>query len=765
MQEPPPQLKAWESYKWISPKAFYTGIPYSMANTVTPLKIASGAEARCPLLAAIAALALKPIRIQSLVSQASHSEIFYEVKLYYEGELRPVKVDHFFPHNPSTHSFVFTYSEARELWPMLIEKAYAKTVGSYQQMLTECNGLAKSFDVLTGFPTLLIRHKGKSKENIWRQIQKSSAKYYPIIARSGCTQCTVLELLEVEEKDVIEKYVKIFLWDKEFARKYPEFSCIKENDQDTIVYKVPFRVFLNVFQETAINQYRSDYTFTKTVRIAIPDRSLDSPHIFSANSSPKAAAASALMDTSGMYLIAIEAPGGYSAFSSVLLAGSGKPTVRYSVLLSFKQEDNGDIEYKENAPYKLQQVVNMAMGNKKKGYYYCLIKAEQEGGINSEIKFVIRGNSSSANLKEITERGKVKEILMDSIRSYATTKGVRNDISKTIYEYTFMNCLNIWLGKYFINETNDSTLITTFDVKKGTANFIPPYRGDKAIVRIGPSRTEYFMILWKKSEQPPVIAYHSYVQKSKEKILKEINEGTLNPDNKQEIAPGIFFVQYKHDCGMLFGILNRTRHMLYKGVHKFTLKNLTLEEEGCGTNEVKTVIPPESAAYKWAYTVDIFQKPEFSVEHDSTLETYSKESINLVNEMIKTGTMTKIGKFGAIWTKIIEDHWCMYVKNFSKKTMRVTIEVRKAVNLKCADGDKWEAVIKSGEGFVKRVQSKNLFNVSNCTWHAVFSFEQACYYEAFYYINLAHILIHMVLFNVCDMTIDYYTYEQNYMQM
>ncbi len=724
-QDPLPEFRVWDHYKWISPKPFYAGVPYSLHASVTPAKIILGSEPACPLLAAMAALGLKPARIQALICQSAHSEVFFDVKFFRDGEPQTIRVDHFFPHNPVTKSFVFLASDAREIWPMLIEKAYAKMLGSYQAMLgpDKDESLTKPFDVLTGCPSYTIKHKGPGRDMAWRQMQKAYLRYYPMIARAEKTQCVVVELVEVQGKDSMQRSVRLIVWDPQLLSKSTDFVPIKENDQNTNLYDLKFSTYLTLFQETAVNKYKNEYGFNKSLKVTLESR-VESPHVFSASSSPKAAAASAIMDTSGVHLVTIEAVHNFSAYATLYQLGKPETKCRHGMLLGFLPEGGEALEFRDCIPYRTHPTDTLELNNRKKGTYYCIIQVDLDTVADSEFKFVIQGNSNSTVVKQVAERGKIKESLLELVKAYALARGTRADIVESkIYEYHFKDCLNILFGKYFVNETADSTLISTFTVEKGVANFVAPYRGDKAMVRVSPGKTEYFLVLWTRSEQAPVIKQGNYVEKSKEKVLQEVKEGAKKSEQRKEIAPGVFFVQYKYDCGMLFAVENHSKHMLYKGAHKFSLKNLTLDEEGCGVNEIKTMIPPENTTYKWAYVGDMFQKVECTVTHEGELQTYDKGSSTLINEMIKTGAVTKIGKAGAIWTKIIEDHWCMYIKNFAKRVMHITIEIKRAINLKCADGEKWEAVLKPGEGFVKRVQSKNPFNVSNCKWHAICNME------------------------------------------
>ncbi len=719
-QEPMPEFRVWEHYRWISPKPFYGGVPYNLHTSVTPSKIRLGTEPACPLLAAMAALALKPVRIQNMISQLDHNEVFFKVRLFRDGDLSAVKVDHFFPHNPVTKDLVFLSSEGRELWPMLIEKAYAKLSNSYQAMLDPAKGtsLVQAFDVLTGYPTYTIKHRGEAGDAVWKQLQKAYLKYFPMTARSDKTQCTVVELTEFEEKQAVKKCVKLMIWDPELIARCKDLVPIKENDQPANMYLLAFDAYLRRFQETAVNKYKSEFSFTKSLVLELERKLLGSPQVFSANSSPAGTSASAILDTSGVHLIMVEAAHNFSGYLTIYQQSKTNVKCRCGVLLGFRADSESEIEYKDCASYRPQSCITLDLGNKRKGVYYCLLQLDLDTLGDSDYKLVVQGNSGAVVIKQVVERPKIKDVLLELLKAFAMDKGTRAEVIPGVYEYHFMNCLNIWLGKYFVNRTADSTLISTFTVQKGTATFMAPYSGSKAIVRVAPGKTEYFMVRWQKSPEAPVIGYHNYVQKSKDRIMRQIIDGEMQPEQKQEISPGIFFVQFRHDCGMLFGVLNTTKHMLYKGIHRFALKNMVLEDDEPEPDVVRTVVPPANAAYKWAYIEDMFRKAEFTVSHEGEMQTYDKGSESLVREIIKTGSHTKLDCYGAIWTKIIDDHWCMYAKNTSKRNICVCVEIKKAVNLKCTDGERWETALAPGEGSVKRIQSKNPFNVSNCAWHA-----------------------------------------------
>eukprot|EP00830_Metopus_es_P020573 TRINITY_DN8211_c0_g1_i1.p1 TRINITY_DN8211_c0_g1~~TRINITY_DN8211_c0_g1_i1.p1 ORF type:complete len:513 (-),score=83.62 TRINITY_DN8211_c0_g1_i1:56-1594(-) len=472
--------------------------------------------------------------------------------------------------------------------------------------------------------------------------------------------------------------------------------------------------YFSVFHISYANQMREEYSVSKSLAVQLA-KDPEASGIVSAQSSPKMSTASSLLDSSRLCLISVDIPSIMSGTLSVFQANANLNYKSCGMLFGAYNEKKQEIDLKESAYYRKQYQAIVEYKDESKGTYYCLVQGDMEC---KDLIFVSKSSSPGVNLSQVTDRGKIKDFLLHFIKSFAFKRGTKTDIEKDLYEYSFNNCLSIAMGKCYVNESADSNIIGAFHIQKGAAHFLAPYRGEKAIIRVEPNSTDFFFISCETKGEPPVIGYHRYIQKSKAKILKDIQSKAIVPIQKSEIAPGIFFTQYKHDCGILFEIFNSTKHMLFKGTHKLKLINLTLEEEGSDVNEIVTVIEPNNVVYKWTYVGNMFEKCAATAIHEVYLETYSKENASLSKEIMKTGTMTKIGKVGTIWTRMIEDHWCMYIKNDCKKTIHLTIEVKKSVNLKCAEGDIWDLFIKSGEGHLKRVQAKNIFNVSNCIWHA-----------------------------------------------
>jgi len=100
-------------------------------DSIEPNDIKQGSLGSCHLMAAMAAIAVKPDRIRKIfMNQTRNEHGVHGVKLYKEGrEPQLVMVNELLPTKDS--SLQFSFAHGQELWAVILEKAYAKMYGSY----------------------------------------------------------------------------------------------------------------------------------------------------------------------------------------------------------------------------------------------------------------------------------------------------------------------------------------------------------------------------------------------------------------------------------------------------------------------------------------------------------------------------------------------------------------------------------------------------------------------------------------------------------
>jgi len=120
---------------WKRPTEFCDGEVRIFKDDVKPSDIKQGALGDCWFLAALAALAEQPKRVQKLFGDCKFNDLgVYEVNCFKNGRPTTVIVDDLFPCSPTTGKPCYAHAEGGELWVMLLEKAWAKIHGSYEQI-------------------------------------------------------------------------------------------------------------------------------------------------------------------------------------------------------------------------------------------------------------------------------------------------------------------------------------------------------------------------------------------------------------------------------------------------------------------------------------------------------------------------------------------------------------------------------------------------------------------------------------------------------
>jgi hypothetical protein len=142
---------------------------------------------------------------------------FYSLLLFIDGEYQIVYIDDYFPCLKGTNIPYFTKPNNFALWPMILEKAWAKINGSYGNSLS--GWPSDLFRAFTGFCCEDLPHNDENSEKIFNIIKKAKEKNAIICSSSkndeeiidvgliGGTTYTLLSADEVED----DKNRKVFL--------------------------------------------------------------------------------------------------------------------------------------------------------------------------------------------------------------------------------------------------------------------------------------------------------------------------------------------------------------------------------------------------------------------------------------------------------------------------------------------------------------------------------------------------------------------------
>lgn len=93
----------------------------------------------------------------------------YILRLYVNGEPKNIVVDDFIPCDPVTNLPAFSRSKDGKIWPVILEKAWAKIHGGYENSSSGHSLVAFSF--LTGAPCLYYDHV--TEKDLWKRLKES----------------------------------------------------------------------------------------------------------------------------------------------------------------------------------------------------------------------------------------------------------------------------------------------------------------------------------------------------------------------------------------------------------------------------------------------------------------------------------------------------------------------------------------------------------------------------------------------------------------
>lgn len=153
----------------------------------------------CYFLSALSAVAEFPQRIRDIFeTEDINTAGCYAVKFCLNGEYQIITVDELFPcmegdQYGSELVPAFSKSVGKELWVLILEKAWAKVNKSYENTIT---GFAsEAFRCLTGAPVEFHNHD--YVEDIWDLIVEADKRNYIICASAGKSNLTSEEYVKM----------------------------------------------------------------------------------------------------------------------------------------------------------------------------------------------------------------------------------------------------------------------------------------------------------------------------------------------------------------------------------------------------------------------------------------------------------------------------------------------------------------------------------------------------------------------------------------
>lgn len=180
----------WLYIKWVGLSRFRPKPDWvSQIDTIDQRDIHQGELGNCYFLATLSSMARKPIRIQKLFIKGCREKIEYDeqgpwgIWICIGGIWRQVIVDEYLPFNGQNElKPYFSKPPGKKIWPMLVEKCWAKVSYSYADSVE--GTCMEAMHCLTGAPCFSYKLRNMDLEKIIEVIQEAYNQGYITTASS-----------------------------------------------------------------------------------------------------------------------------------------------------------------------------------------------------------------------------------------------------------------------------------------------------------------------------------------------------------------------------------------------------------------------------------------------------------------------------------------------------------------------------------------------------------------------------------------------------
>lgn len=188
--------------QWIRIQDCYSKKQITIAENIKPEDVSQGQIGDWYLMAVLSALAAFHPQIISdiFVTDRFNEAGIYAMKVYINGHRQVIVIDDFIPCYKFSKTPAFARKEILNIWPILIEKAWAKVCGWYEGIISGNSKEALEFLLPYPIETMSFKYSLESRNDIWNKIHKAIEQSH-IILCSG-NKDGKDEAIEPEEKIV-----------------------------------------------------------------------------------------------------------------------------------------------------------------------------------------------------------------------------------------------------------------------------------------------------------------------------------------------------------------------------------------------------------------------------------------------------------------------------------------------------------------------------------------------------------------------------------
>lgn len=707
-----------------------TGEPQLFVGDIDPKNIVEGYLGNSYFISAVRALAENPINIKSLFDiKKSTKEGQYFVNLCLNGENYKIEIDDYIPYCDKMNKPAFSRSKDKnELWVMLLEKAWAKVSGNYENSI---GGLCcESFRALTGAPVEYINHT--YIQEVWKQIYDAYHSGNIICAMAekenltssnfddtdlfSAYAYTIVKVHEFEADDGkirlvkvrnpgSQKWLSMFSDTSKIWRDELKKSGNKPSD-DEDCFLISIEDYLCYFRTTLICQTQAGSTAsslrcrqgfgeTSLIRISLSEKERVS---FTA-----------------------------TQFNQKFVGRSTGKQPNFIRMIIGKERDSHEDDYKRfpiqfiDGKSGFEENLNITC-NCEPGDYFAFIEIQGKKKLKSTNNFVFRAYCEDIPLME-EEKGKVvKDFLPNVLKSMAREVGDRKTYEDK-GEPDIFRCLAIDEDKtkygylYYENNSKESTLKEEVAFEQLEGVIIQGHHGKKSVhIEVPPGENKLIVMDQIEKQYIMKCEYFTSIHKSmhdlKDLVKTKGERKQIKFDGK---AHNIFYYVYDDGDGYIWMFENESEDIIFEGTFYYTLNNLKIaDKEAKGGNEWKVKLNPGEKSYMRMDAVDITQSWGYKCKCSfHCLDDISTDD-KIIQKALEQGEKQQVLYHGEhidvfYYICFINDKYVWYFINKTDKKFSGTFKFYME-NLKLADDhqerprSKWDIFLEPGETCLKKME-------------------------------------------------------------
>jgi len=153
-------------------------------NGIDLADMGQGSIGNCWFISGAATMAERPGRIDKVFDNVGLNDAgFYQVQMYKLGSPITIQIDDKLPLTENSQTVYAEVSKDGALWGPLIEKAFAKYHGNYDQLVAGVAG--RAIGTLTGAPYETLSTDEFDEESLWQMINDHDEKNFMFNAGSN----------------------------------------------------------------------------------------------------------------------------------------------------------------------------------------------------------------------------------------------------------------------------------------------------------------------------------------------------------------------------------------------------------------------------------------------------------------------------------------------------------------------------------------------------------------------------------------------------